>query len=126
MDAPQTPIHKFNPTKFQDFKNIGLLSHKTHPKWIFDCGATNSMTFDPRDLLSIQIISRTHIQSSNGECIPVDQEGPIDISPSLCIKNCLLIPSLSHKLLFISQLTKELNFTVLKTSDGCVIQDAQR
>ena len=34
-----------------------------------------------------------------------------------------LIPSLSHKLLFISQLTKELNCCVLMFSGGCYVQE---
>ena len=39
--------------------------------------------------------------------------------------NYLLIPSLSHKLLSISQLTKELNCTVLMSFSDCVVHDAQ-
>ena len=41
------------------------------------------------------------------------------------LKYCLLIPSLTHKLLSISQLTKELNCIILKTSGGCIVQNAQ-
>ena len=82
------------------------------------------MTFDPMDLLSIMPTTRTHIQTANGEYVQVDKIGPIKISLSLHLKNCLLIPSLSHKLLSVSQLTKELNCTILMTSDGCIVQDA--
>ena len=83
------------------------------------------MTFDPRDFLSTHPTNRTHIQTANGECVPVDQAGHVNISPSLHLKNCLLIPSLSHKLLSVSQLTKEMNCTVLLTSENCIVQDAQ-
>ena len=55
----------------------------------------------------------------------VDQSGPLSISPSLKLNNCLQIPDLSHKLLSISQLTRELNCTVLMTSSDYVVQDAQ-
>ena len=51
------------------------------------------MTFDPRDFLSTHPSNRTHIQTANGEYVPVDQAGPVNISPSLHLKNCLLIPS---------------------------------
>ena len=51
----------------------------------------------------------------------VDQAGPVDILFSLRIKNYLLIPSLSHKLLLVNQLIKELNCTVLMTFDGLVV-----
>ena len=57
--------------------------------------------------------------------VNVDQFGPVTNSPSLKLNNCLLIPSLSHKLLSISQLTWELNCTVLISSSNCVVQDAQ-
>ena len=83
------------------------------------------MTFDSCDLLSTNPKTRTYIQTANGECVSIDQAGLVTISPSLKINNCLLIPSLSHKLLSISQLTRELNCTVLMSSSGCVVQDAQ-
>ena len=82
------------------------------------------MTYDPSDIISFKPTSRTHIQTANGECISVTKAGTVDISPSIHLKNCLLIPSLSHKLLSVSQLTKELNCTPLLTSDGCTVQDA--
>ena len=92
---------------------------------IFDCGATKSMTFDPRDLLSHDPTNYTHIKLANGDHVHVDCEAPIDISSSLKLKHDLLIPILSYKFLSISQLTKVLNCTVLMTAHGCVVQDAQ-
>ena len=83
------------------------------------------MTFDPRDLMSTNPQTRTFIQTANREYVRVDRSGPVTISPSLRLKNCLLIPSLSHKLLSISQLTRELNCTVLMTSSDCIVQDAR-
>ena len=49
----------------------------------------------------------------------------VDIASSIHLKNCLLVPNLSHKLLSVSQLTKEFNCTVMFTSDSCIVQDAQ-
>ena len=86
-----------------------LLSHKTNSQWIFDCEATDTMTFDPSDFLSTHPTNRTHIQTANGEYVPVARAGPVNISPSLHLKNCMLIPSLSHKLLSVSQLPEILN-----------------
>ena len=81
------------------------MSHTSHSKWIFDCGATDTMTFDPHDLSSIHSTPRTHVQTANGATIPVHQAGPADISLSISVNNCLLIPNFSHKLLSVSQLT---------------------
>ena len=83
------------------------------------------MTFDPHDLVSIGDKTRTHIQTANGESVEVHQAGPVHVSSSLHLKNCLLIPSLSHKLLSITQLIKELNCTVLMTSTACIVQDTR-
>ena len=102
---PSNPISNPKPNsssgpEHTNFKS--LLSHNTNSQWIFDCGATDTMTFDPSDFLSTHPTNRTHIQTANGEYVPVAQPGPVNISPSLHLKNCLLIPSLSHKLLSVS------------------------
>ena len=52
-------------------------------------------------------------------------EGPIRIFLSIQLKNCLVLPNLPYKLLSTSQITKELNCTVLMTANECVVQDAQ-
>ena len=83
------------------------------------------MTYDLSDIISPTPTNQTHIQTANGEYVGVTQAGTVDISPLIHLKNCLLIPSLSHKLLSVSQLTKQLNCTVLLTSDSCIVQDAQ-
>ena len=43
----------------------------------------------------------------------------------LILKNCLFIPDLSHKLLSDSQLTRDLDCTVLMKPDCCIVQDGQ-
>ena len=65
---------------------FSLISHTSHSKWIFDCGATDTMTFDPHDLSFVHSTPRTHVQTANGATIPVHQAGPADISSSLSIK----------------------------------------
>ncbi|GKC56599.1 retrovirus-related pol polyprotein from transposon TNT 1-94 [Tanacetum coccineum] len=49
--------------------------------------------------------------------------GTIEISPSIKLPNCLYVPSLSHKLLSISHVTKELNCSVLMHPTFCLLQD---
>ena len=68
--------------------------------------------------------SCSHIQTANGECVRVDSVGLV-VFLSIHLKNCLLILSLSHKLLSINQMTKELNCTILISSSGCIVHDAQ-
>lgn len=82
--------------------------------WIFDCGATDTMTYDSRDLKSVGPMTRTHIQTASGEKIGVLKAGSVDVSLRIRLNNCLLMLS-------ISQLTKELNCTVLMTSSDCIV-----
>uniref|UniRef100_A0A803N1T0 GAG-pre-integrase domain-containing protein n=1 Tax=Chenopodium quinoa TaxID=63459 RepID=A0A803N1T0_CHEQI len=103
--------------------NMGLLCKSMG--WILDCGATDTMSYDPSDFISFHPTKRTQIQTANGELIPIDRAGKVDVSPNIHLNDCLLIPSLSHKLLSVSQLTKELDCTVLLTSSGCMVQEAQ-
>ena len=48
--------------------------------WIFDCGA---------------IDTDTYIKTANRELITVVGLGTIDMSPTLCLSNCLHVPTLS-------------------------------
>ena len=97
------------------YKSIGLLCKQNSSSWIFDCEAIYTMTYDPSEIKSTVPIDRKHIRTANGECVSVARAKTVDISRFINLKNCLLVPNLSHKLLYISQLTKELNCTVLLT-----------
>ena len=87
-------------------------------KWIFDCGATDTMTNDLVDLIKITLTPCSKIQTANGECVDITKVVIVEISSSIHLRNCLLIPSLTYKLLSVSQLTKELDCTILVKSDG--------
>lgn len=108
----------------QDTGNIGKVNMAiNNGSWIFDCGATDTMTYDPSDICVDSKPRRTHIQTANGEVMPVKGGGTIELSPILRLPNCLYIPSLSHKLLSISHVTKELNCTLLMHPTFCILQD---
>lgn len=47
----------------------------------------------------------------------------IEISSTLKLSNGLYVPSLSHKVLSVSHVTKELNYTVLMHPTLCILQD---
>ena len=79
-------------------ESLSLMCKPSFSKWIFDCGSTYTMTFDPNDMLISGPTSRSHIQTANGECARVDRADPVDVSHSIHLKNYLLIRSLSHKL----------------------------
>lgn len=89
---------------------------------IFDCGATDTMTYDPNDFLNLGSSSKTYIETASGEHVEVKGGGVIEFSRNMKLKNCLYIPTLSSKLLSISQVTKELNCVVLMYPTFCILQ----
>nr|GEZ65264.1 putative ribonuclease H-like domain-containing protein [Tanacetum cinerariifolium] len=91
--------------------------------WIFDCGATDTMSYELSDFTDISKPIKTHIQVANRERMNVKTCGTIKISPSIKLPNCLHVPSLSHKLLSISHVTKELNCSVLMHPTFCLLYD---
>ncbi|CAL2278311.1 unnamed protein product [Prunus armeniaca] len=78
--------------------------------WIIDSGGTDHMTFDPHDFLNTTQPRQTCIANVNGVTYPVTGAGTVELSFSLSLSNTLLVPSLSNKLLSVSQLTEQLNY----------------
>ena len=83
------------------------------------------MTYDSSNLIHTTPTTRRQIQIVNRNCVAVTKTSTIEISPFINLRNYLLISSLTHKLLSVSQLTKELDCTVLMTSSACIVQDTQ-
>ena len=65
------------------------------------------------------------IKSANGEGIKVEGAGTMSFTEILTLKNCLYFPDLSHKLLSVSQFTRDLDCTVLMKPGCCIVQGAQ-
>lgn len=104
--------------------HVQTSSHSRISKnWIFDCGATDTMSYDSKDFCTLSPQSKSHIETASGEIVEVKGGGSITFSNKMKINNCLYIPSLSSKLLSISQVTKQLNCVVLKYPTFCVLQD---
>ncbi|KAG7960368.1 hypothetical protein I3843_10G120000 [Carya illinoinensis] len=91
--------------------------------WLLDSGATNHMTFAASDFSQTSLSCRTSIANANDVISPVTGTGSVTLSPSLHLSNTLLVPSLSHKLLSVSQLTANLGCVVLIYLNFCLIQD---
>lgn len=93
------------------------------PGWIIDSGATDHMTPDSRDLVDRTEPRRTSVYNANGIAHPVTGAGRVPIGPSLSLSHTLLVPSLSHRLLSVSQLTADLGCCLLIYPDFCLFQD---
>ncbi|KAJ9560780.1 hypothetical protein OSB04_005940 [Centaurea solstitialis] len=91
--------------------------------WIFDCGATDTMTYDVSDFVKMTRPMKTHIETANGGKMGVKNGGTIKFNRDIKLHKCLYVPSLSHKLLSISHVTKELNCSALMHPTFCLLQD---
>ena len=65
------------------------------------------------------------IKTANGEGIKVEGAETISFTNNLTLKNCLFVPDLSHELLSVSQLIRDIDCTVLIKFGCCIVQDAQ-
>ncbi|RVW39622.1 hypothetical protein CK203_090625 [Vitis vinifera] len=91
--------------------------------WLLDSGATDHMTFTAMDFTTNSLPRRTNIANANGVISPVTSAGTVTLSPKLQLHNTLFVPSLSHKLLFVSQVTFDLNCILLIYPTFCLLQD---
>ena len=81
------------------------------------------MTFDAQDFCQHTALRQTNIVNANDTISSVQEAGTVMLSPALSLSNTLFVPSISHKLLFVSQITKDLNCTTLMYLDFILIQD---
>ncbi|KAJ8630064.1 hypothetical protein MRB53_023387 [Persea americana] len=91
--------------------------------WIIDSWATDHMTFDPNDFSNTTQPRRTYIANANGATYPITGAGTMPLSPSFSLSHTLLVPSLSNKLMSVSQVKEELSCVVLIYSTFCLLQD---
>jgi len=63
---------------------------------------------------------RTGITNANGVVCPITRAGTMHISPSISLTNTLLVPSLSNKLLTMSQVIEDLNCVALMYPKFCL------
>ena len=81
------------------------------------------MSFEASDFLDFTTSWKKFVQTANGHLIPVQGAGTIKISPTLEISNFLYAPTLAHKLLYFSHVTRELKCNLLMQPNFCVLQD---
>ena len=125
-NSKNSPIECKN--RFQVLENFGTAcvvsgELEKNNRWIFYCGATDTMTYDGLDIIKPHKPHLSHIETASGEFTVVKGAGTVKISPTLELSNCLHVPSLSHKLLSISHVTRELNCTLLMQPNFFLLQD---
>ena len=79
------------------------------------------MIFNSDDFIEVTQPRRTDIANANGVTYPVTGVGTVALSPSLSLSNTLLVPSLSNKLMYVGQVTEELNYVALMYLTFCLL-----
>lgn len=122
IETSQGTLSLSNPGKHGNalFNSHGDVNNHT---WLLDSGATDNMTFDAGDFSHTSPPQRTRIANANGVMSSVTGAGTVMLSPTLPLPNTLLVPSLSHKLLYVSQITSNLNCVVIFYPKFCLLQD---
>lgn len=59
----------------------------------------------------------------NGDQAPIISTGNLPLSPIICLKNVLGVPSCKVDLMSVSQVTRELNCSVTFFPQLCILQD---
>lgn len=80
--------------------------------WILDPASTDHMTYDAKDFLQTSTPQCTCIANGNMVISPVTGADTVMLSPTLSLSHILLVPCLSHKLLYVGQVTKTLTYVV--------------
>jgi hypothetical protein len=78
------------------------------------------MTFLESDLDKIGKSNRKEIMNANGVSSQVLKSGIINVTGSLCLKDTLLVPSLTTKLISVGRLVEDLNYMVLMYLNLCI------
>jgi hypothetical protein len=91
--------------------------------WVIDSGATDHMT-DSLDLLQNNRKAHNYrpVIIANDSQVPIDQIGTTNIL-SNNISGVLYLPNFTSNLLFVSKITKELNYNVIFSLTNVVFQD---
>jgi hypothetical protein len=67
-------------------------------------GATNLMTYNEKDLINLKNPRKNGIFNANGVCYPMCGAGDVEVYPNMILKNTLVVPYLSSKLISIGHL----------------------
>ena len=104
--------------------NVNFSSGLSAPKLIIDSGATNHITSSPSLLVNRkENTSLPPVVMPNGDQYPIISIENLSLSPIICLKNVLRVPSCKVDLMSVSQVTRELNCSVTFFPQLCILQD---
>ena len=106
-------------------KVLNISTLVSNSAWIIDCGATDHMTFDSKQVSPLKSSSQNSVSTANGTSIPIIREGSLSLTNTLNLDYVLVVPSLNNNLLLVSQITTALFCVVIFLPEFCVFKDIQ-
>ncbi|KAK6782332.1 hypothetical protein RDI58_020128 [Solanum bulbocastanum] len=103
--------------------NVHVTALSMDNTWIIDSGVSDHMTKYPRKLQPLKPSSQPFIYTANGGTSPIIGEELVVLTDTLRLDTVLVVPTLDHNLLSLSQVTSSLNCTVTFCPLFCIFQD---
>lgn len=104
--------------------NIGCVFSSTYTQpWIFDSGASDHMTSDSSRFVTFTPPHHSSVKVAKGVLTSIQGAGSLSLTPSMSLSSVLYVPSLSNNLLYVRQITKQLNCSVTFFPTYCVFHD---
>ncbi|XP_055961065.1 uncharacterized protein LOC130015294 [Mercurialis annua] len=116
----------FNPVQNEQGKisySCSVYSHLHKDTWIVDSGATDHIICSLKSFLNYKKVFNVFVHLPNGQKIPVEHIGTVQLSSSFILTDALHIPQFSFNLISTSQLTNSQRYYVLLHYNYCFIQD---
>ena len=83
-------------------KVLNISTPVSNSAWIVDCGATDHMTFDSRQVSPLKSSSQNSVSAANGSSILIIGEGSLSLTNTLNLDSVLVVPSLNYNPLSVS------------------------
>ncbi|KAL5840582.1 hypothetical protein ACOSQ4_013190 [Xanthoceras sorbifolium] len=107
-----------------NFLTAFKVGKEKNQSWIVDSGASDHMTGDATRFHTFQkYTGNFSVRIADGSLSKVTGVGTVVISPDLCLKSVLLVPSLDCNLLSVSKITKDQNCFAFFSHTQCIFQD---
>ena len=108
-------------------KPVSLLSSNSafnwKDMWIIDSGATDHMTNNSSNIHHLTPVRQSGVTNANGESYPITGAGSVTLTDSITLDTVFLVPSLSHNLLSVKQITQQFYCCVILYPWCCIFQD---
>ena len=101
--------------------NFNFSSSLSVPKLIIDSGTKNHITSPSLLVNNKENSSLPPVVMPNGDQAPIISTGNLPLSPIICLKNVLGVPSCKMDLMSMSQVTRELNCSLTFFPQLCIL-----